>query len=349
MNFKIGKKKLGKNCKTFIVAELSGNHNGSIRRAKKLIKLAKMAGADAVKLQTYTADTITIKSNKRDFKIKGNSPWKKYKNFWNLYKKASTPWNWHKELFKFAKKTKIEIFTSPFDESAVDFLEDLNCPAYKIASPEINHVPLLEKVAKTKKPVILSKGLAKLADIILAVKVLRNNGCKKIAILQCVSSYPAPLEDQNLKTIIDLKKKFKVMSGLSDHTENNISAITSVALGGSIVEKHFNISDNTNTVDSFFSADYEKFKNLVRNIRQTEKTIGKISYQISKSSKKHLVGRRSIYVSKNIKKGEKISLKNIKVVRPAFGLHPKYKKKILGKVLKRSLEAGSRLKLNYLK
>ena len=231
----------------------------------------------------------------------------------------------------------------------MDFLEDLNCPAYKIASPEINHVPLLEKVAKTKKPVILSKGLAKLADIILAVKVLRNNGCKKIAILQCVSSYPAPLEDQNLKTIIDLKKKFKVMSGLSDHTENNISAITSVALGGSIVEKHFNISDNTNTVDSFFSADYGKFKNLVRNIRQTEKTIGKISYQISKSSKKHLVGRRSIYVSKNIKKGEKISLKNIKVVRPAFGLHPKYKKKILGKVLKRSLEAGSRLKLNYLK
>ena len=349
MNFKIGKKKIGKNCKTFLVAELSRNHNQSVDRAKRLIKSAKLAGADAVKLQTYTADTITLKSNKKDFRIKGNSPWKRYKNFWKLYNKASTPLQWHKELFEYAKKIKIEIFTSPFDESAVDYLEKLKCPAYKIASPEINHIPLLEKVARTKKPIILSNGLADLSDLRLAIKVLRKNGCKKIAILQCVSSYPAPLEDQNLNTIINIQKQFKVISGLSDHTENNISAISSVALGGSIIEKHFNIDDKIKTVDAFFSTNFKTFKNLVNNVRETEKALGKVSYKISKSSFKHLVGRRYIYVSNKIKVGEKISLKNVKVVRPAYGLHPKYLKKILGKISKKNLSPGSRFKLSYLK
>lgn len=349
MYFKIGKKKVGDNCKTFIVAELSGNHNQSITRAKKLIKFAKAAGADAVKLQTYKAETITLRSESKDFLIKNKSPWKKFNNLWNLYKKASTPWSWHKELFQYARKIKIEIFSSPFDETAVDLLESLNCPAYKIASPEINHIPLLKRVAITKKPVILSKGLANLNDLKLAVKTLKKNGCKKIAILQCVTSYPAPLEEQNLKIIKDIKKKFKVISGLSDHTQTNISSIASVALGGSIVEKHFNISDKIKTVDSFFSVDFENFKNLIKSVRETEILKGKVKYEISKSSKKHLIGRRSIYVAKDIRIGEKITLQNIKVVRPAYSLHPKYFDKILGKFSKKKLKAGARINLKYLR
>lgn len=349
MYFKIGKKKVGDNCKTFIVAELSGNHNQSITRAKKLIKFAKEAGADAVKLQTYKAETITLRSKSKDFLIKNKSPWKKFNNLWNLYNKASTPWSWHKELFQYARKMKIEIFSSPFDETAVDLLESLNCPAYKIASPEINHIPLLKRVAITKKPVILSKGLANLSDLKLAVKTLKKNGCKKIAILQCVTSYPAPIEEQNLQLIKDIKKKFKVISGLSDHTQTNTSSIASVALGGSIVEKHFNISDKIKTVDSFFSVDFENFKNLIKSIREVEISKGKAKYEISKSSRKHFFGRRSIYVAKDIRIGEKITLQNIKVVRPAHSLHPKYFDKILGKFSKKKLKTGARINLKYLR
>ena len=349
MNFSIGKHKLAEGKKTFVVAELSGNHNQSLARAKKLIKLAKLAGADAVKLQTYTADTITLKSNSKDFKIQKNSPWAKYKNFWNLYNYASTPCSWHKELFRTAKKNNIEIFSSPFDETAVDFLETLNCPAYKIASPEINHIPLIKKVAKTKKPVILSTGLAKLKDIELAIKTLKSNGCYKIAVLRCVTSYPSPLEEQNLKIISDIKKRFKVLSGLSDHTIGNTSALTSVALGGSIVEKHFNIRDKIKTVDSFFSSDFKLFKEMVEKIREVEASLGKVSYDISKSSKKHLKGKRSIYVSKFIKKGDQISKFNIKVVRPFFGLHPKFFNKILGKISRQDIKQGTPFKIKYLK
>ena len=252
MKFKIGKYSLSDKDPAFIVAELSGNHGGSLKRAFKLIKLAKKAGANAVKLQTYKADTITLKSKKKDFKINTNSPWSKFNNYWDLYNYAHTPWSWHKKLFRFARKVGIEIFSSPFDESAVDLLEKLKCPAYKIASPEINHIPLLERVAKTKKPIILSTGLANLKDINLALKTLKKNGCTKIAILKCVSSYPAPIKEQNLKVIPDIKKRFKVLSGLSDHTIGNVSALASIVMGGSIVEKHFNVDDKRKTVDSFF-------------------------------------------------------------------------------------------------
>ena len=348
MIIKIGKKVIGDKKKTFIVAELSGNHNGSLAEAKKLIKYAKIAGADAVKLQTYKAETITLKSDNKEFRINKNSPWKKYKNFWNLYKKAATPWNWHKQLFKVAKKNKIEIFSSPFDETAVDFLEKLNCPAYKIASPEINHIPLIEKVAKTKKPVILSLGLAQLSDLKLAIKTLKKNGCKKIAVLQCVTSYPAPISEQNLATIKDIKK-MGVLSGLSDHTIGNTSAITSVAFGGSIVEKHFNLLKNLKTVDSFFSANLESFKRLVKDIRETELAIGKISYKIESSSLQHLKGKRSIYISQNINKGEKFTKKNLRIVRPNFGMHPKFFNSIIGKKSKYNLLAGKPFKKKYLK
>ncbi len=349
MIFKIGKTTVGEGAPCFVVAELSGNHNGNINRAKKMIIKAKEAGANAVKLQTYTADTITLKSNKNDFKIGKNSPWNKKKNLWSLYNKAFTPWEWHKELFKLSKKINIEIFSSPFDESAVTFLEKLKCPAYKIASAEINHIPLLEKVAQTKKPVILSIGLASIKDISLALKTLKENGTKKIAILQCVSSYPSPLHHQNLKLIPHIKRKYKVVSGLSDHTLGTTAAITSVAIGGSIVEKHFNLNDKTKTVDSFFSLKNNHFKLMIKKIRDTEISLGKETFNIDKSSKKNFYSRRSIYVSKTILKNQKITKSNIKVVRPNFGLHPMYFKKILGKKSNRKLEAGMRFKLSYCK
>ena len=349
MIFKIGKTLVGEGAPCFVVAELSGNHNGNISRAKKMIIKAKEAGANAVKLQTYTADTITLKSNRNDFKIKKNSPWNKKKNLWSLYKKAYTPWEWHQELFKLSKKINIEIFSSPFDESAVDFLEKLKCPAYKIASAEINHIPLLEKVAKTKKPVILSIGLATIQDINLALQTLKKNGCKNIAILQCVSSYPSPLSHQNLKLIPHIKKRYGVISGLSDHTLGTTAAITSVAIGGSIVEKHFNLNDKTKTVDSFFSLKNNHFKLMINQIRDTEISLGNETFNIDNSSKKNFLSRRSIYVSKKILKNEIITKANIRVVRPNFGLHPKYFKKIIGKKSKVKLEAGTRFKLSYCK
>ena len=349
INFYLGKTPVGESHPAFIVAELSGNHGGSLKRALKLIEKAKKAGANAIKLQTYTADTITLKTKNRDFKININSPWSKFKDYWSLYNFAHTPWHWHKTLFKKAKNLGMEIFSSPFDESAVDFLESLNCSAYKIASPEINHIPLIEKIGKTKKPVILSIGLGNLEDIKLALKTLRKNGCKKIAILQCVSSYPSPLKEQNLKVIPDIKKRFKVLSGLSDHTIGNTSALTSVVMGGSIVEKHFNIDDRRKTVDSFFSSNLKNFKDMVENIRAAELAIGKIDYTISKSSKKHMKGRRSIYIAESIEKGEKFSESNIKVVRPGLGLHPKFFKKVLGKISKKNLKEGTSLKKKYLK
>ncbi len=349
MQFKIGKYTLSDKHPSFIVAELSGNHGGSLNRAIKLINYAKKAGANAVKLQTYKADTITFKSKNKDFIINSNSPWSKFNNYWDLYDYAHTPWSWHKTLFKTAKDIGLEIFSSPFDETAVDLLENLRCPAYKIASSEINHIPLIERVAKTKKPVILSIGLANLKDIYLAIKTLKKNGCKEIAILKCVASYPSPLSEQNLKVIPDIKKRFNVLSGLSDHTTGNACALASVVIGGSIVEKHFNLQDKSKTVDSFFSSNFKKFKEMVENIRSAEQAIGKVDYNISKSSKKNLNGRRSIYVVRPIKKGEKFTTKNIRVIRPGYGLHPKFFKKILGKISKKKLKEGTRFKKNFVR
>ncbi len=348
MRFKIGKKIVGNKNHCFIVAEMSGNHSGNFNKAVNIIKLAKKAGADAIKLQTYTPETITLKSNKKDFIIKSNSPWKKKKTYWNLYKKAQTPWYWHPKLFKIAKKIGIEIFSSPFDETAVDFLESLNCPAYKIASPEINHIPLITKIAKTKKPIILSTGLSYKKDISLALKTIKkfNN---KVIILKCTSSYPATPDELNLSTIPNIKKKFKVLSGFSDHTKDDIAALTSVALGANLIEKHFKIK-NSKSVDDFFSMDQNEFKLMIKKIRILERSLGKISYNPSKIAKvKHFSGRRSIYVSNYIKKNEKITKKNIKVIRPNFGLHPKYYYDMIGKKAKKNLSVGTRFKLNYVK
>jgi|TARA_B110000238_G_C16106367_1_gene430566 pseudaminic acid synthase len=336
---------IGEKTKSFIIAEISGNHNQSFARLKKLIFLAKKSGADAVKLQTYTADTITINSNRKDFKINKKTPWKSEKNLWSLYNKAYTPWEWHKDIFKFCKKIKIIVFSSPFDESAVEMLEKLNCPAYKIASPEIDHYPLLEKIAKTGKPVIISRGLADYKKLKNAVKYLKKNGSNNIAILQCVSAYPAPLNEQNLLTIKNIIKDFKVISGLSDHSIGNISAAASIVLGGRIIEKHLDLDDKIKTVDHFFSSRGNQFKLFVKAIRDTEVSLGIATYRLPKSAKKNLNSMRSIYVSNNIDKGEYLTNKNIKVVRPSYSLKPIYYKKILGKKVKKNLKIGDRLKL----
>ncbi len=339
MLLKIGKALIGDNKKSFIIAEMSGNHNYSINQAMKIILAAKNCGANAIKLQTYTADTITIKSNKKDFQIPKKSPWEKKKNLWSLYNYAHTPWSWHKKLFNYAKKIGIEIFSTPFDETAVDFLEKLNCKAYKIASSEINHIPLIKKVAETKKPIFLSTGLAGFKDIDLAIKTLRQKKVKKIILLLCKSNYPAEIKEHNLRLIKKFKKKYKVIIGLSDHTIGNSLAISSLTLGARVFEKHFKLNKQKKSVDSFFSQNEEQFKKYILDIRQTEEAL-------KKWKEDNLVGfknMRSIYVKKRINKNEKISINNIKVARPGFSLHPKYFEKILGLRIKKNLNIGDRL------
>lgn len=349
MEIKIGKKIINKNNPCFIVAEISANHGGSFKKACDLIKKAKLAGADAVKLQTYKPETITLNSKRKDFLIRSKSPWKKKKTLWNLYDEAQTPWEWHPKLFLLAKKLKIEIFSSPFDETAVNFLEKLNCPAYKIASPEINHIPLIEKVAKTGKPIILSTGLSNEEDLRLAIKTIKKNKNNKIAILKCTSSYPATAEELNLSTIPNISKKYKCISGFSDHTVGNVAAFTSVALGGKILEKHFMIKD-IKSVDDFFSMGFHEFKFMIEGIRYLEKAKGKISYQPSVNAKRdHFWGRRSIYVCKKIKKDELVSKSNVRIVRPNHGLHPKNYYNIIGKKVNKTLLPGIKFKKEYIK
>ena len=347
-NIKIGNKIVGVNSRCLIVAEISANHDSKLSNAIKLIKLAAQAGADAVKLQTYKPETITLNSFNKDFLIKKDSPWSGKKNFWNLYKKGHTPWEWHKKLFDEAKKNNIEIFSSPFDETAVDLLEKLGCKAYKIASPEITHIPLIVKAAKTGKPIIISTGLSKLVDLTNAIKAVRKTGNNKIIVTKCTSSYPAPADELNLKTMMDISKKFKVHVGFSDHSIGNVAATTAVALGAKIIEKHFKLKDKK-TIDSFFSVDKSDFINLISNIREVEKTIGKTNYSVTKSAIKHLVGKRSIYTSSTIRKGDIFTIDNIKVVRPSLGLDPKYFHYMLGKKSNYNLPPATRLRLSYIK
>ncbi len=336
--------------RTFIVAEISGNHNGSLKRAKKLILSAKNSKADAVKIQSYTPDTITLNSFKKDFLMKHlnkNSPWRKYKNFYSNYKKAYTPFEWHKELFSYSKKINMKIFSSPFDETAVDLLENLKCPIYKVASPEITHIPLLKKIGKTKKPVILSSGVSTINDLILAIQTLRRSGCNKISILKCDSAYPSEKINANLNNIAFLRKKFNLPIGFSDHTLGDTAAIVATSLGANIIEKHFTL-DNKKTVDSFFSLGPKDFKNMVVKIRETENLLGDINYKLSKASLKNFIAKRSIYISKDIKKGERINSSNIQVIRPSYGLHPKNYFKVLNKKAKKNLKFGNRLKVSDL-
>ncbi len=315
--------------KIFFIAEISANHCGDFNLAKKLIKCAYVNGADAVKLQTYTADTMTVKSNKNYFKIK-EGLWKGYK-LWDLYDKAHTPLKWHKKLFKYGRSLGIKVFSTPFDDTAVDFLEKLNCPIYKIASFEMTDLNLVRKVAITKKPIIISTGMANLKEIETTVKIARKNGAKDITLLYCVSNYPSSINDFNLNNIKILKDKFKCTVGISDHSKDNRVAIASVASGARVIEKHIALDNQKIGFDIDFSLKGKEIKKFKNDIDVALKLLGKNVFFRNKSENKSKIFRRSIFTTKDIRKGEKFTKDNIRVIRPGFGLEPKYYNTILNK------------------
>ena len=337
---KIGKIDLDK--KVFIIAELSANHNGSLEIAKETIYQAKKAGADAIKLQTYTPDWMTIKIDKDEFKA--NHLWKD-SYLYDLYQKAMTPLEWHKELFEYARSLDLEVFSSPFSKEAVDFLEQFNPVAYKIASFEITDYELVKYTASKQKPIIISTGIATKEEIKDVINICKKEGNEKIIILKCTSSYPTPLEDANLLTIPDMKKTFGVEVGFSDHTLGILAPVVAVSLGAKVVEKHFILDKSINSADKDFSMIPDEFKKMVDAIRDTQKLLGEISYTPKQGNRDYA---RSLYIIKDIKKGEKFTNENIKAIRPGFGLHPKYLPQILGKIASQDLKKGDRMKIEYI-
>ena len=333
--------------RVFIIAELSANHNGSIETAIETIRAAKRAGADAIKLQTYTADTMTIDSKKSDFVINNGSIWDG-KNLHELYKEAFTPWEWHSKLFEVAKEEGLVCFSSPFDKTAVDFLEDLEVPCYKIASFEITDIALIEYIASKGKPIILSTGIATLEDIELALKTIRSVGDLEIALLKCTSSYPAPIEEANLVMIKDFKNRFGVISGLSDHTLGYKAAVVASCLGAQIIEKHFILDKSIGGPDASFSLDEKEFTRMVQEIRDAEKAIGNVTYELTEKQKAGKSFSRSLYAVQEIKIGEEFKPENIRSIRPGYGLHPKYLNNLLGTIAKRNINKGDRLNKNDL-
>tara|TARA_B100001057_G_scaffold385847_1_gene392661 strand:+ start:361 stop:1380 length:1020 start_codon:yes stop_codon:yes gene_type:complete len=333
--------------KVFFIAEISANHCGNFNLAKKLIKCAHFNGADAVKLQTYTPDTMTIKSDKKYFKIK-EGLWKGYK-LWDLYNEAQTPLKWHKELFKYGKSLGIKVFSTPFDDTAVDFLEKLNCPFYKIASFEMTDLNLVKKVSQTKKPIIISTGMANLKEIETTIKVAKKNGGKDITILYCVSNYPSKISDFNLNNIKILKDKFKCRVGISDHSTDNRVAIAAVVSGAEVIEKHIALDNQTKGFDIDFSVKGKEIRKLREDIDVAYLLPGKKSFFRNKSENKSKIFRRSIFTIKDIKKGEKFTKDNIRVIRPGFGLAPKYFNKILNKRSPVNILKGEPLKSILLK
>ena len=315
--------------KPYLIAEISANHNGSINTAKKLIKIAKNNGADAVKLQTYTPDTMTPKSDLKHFKIK-KGLWKGY-NLWDLYNKGHTPYSWHKELFNFAKKTNITIFSSPFDETAVDLLESLNCPFYKLASFEITDYPLIKKISRTHKPLIMSTGIADLKEIEFSFKYAKKHGAKEIILLYCVSKYPSYDHDFNLNNIKILKQKFNCKVGFSDHSNNHQIAFAAVDAGAELIEKHIALNDNKKGLDYEFSLKGKEIKKFKENLVKSYNLLGKKYFYRNKDENKNKFYRRSIYATKDILAGEKFTKRNIKVLRPNIGISSLYYEKILGK------------------
>lgn len=333
--------------KTFIIAELSANHNGSKQTALDSIRAAKKAGADAIKIQTYTADTLTLNCDAPDFRL-GKGLWEG-ETFYTLYQKAYTPWEWHEEIFRVAKEEGLICFSTPFDKTAVDLLENLGNPIYKIASFEITDIPLIKYTAQKHKPVILSTGIAMIEDIELALETLRSEGCDDITLLKCTSAYPAPIEDANLLTIPDMKQRFGVKVGLSDHTEGSVVPMAAVALGAEVVEKHFIIDRSIGGPDSAFSMDADEFKLMVDNIRQVEKSLGEVKYPTDPSKIKGREYCRSLYVAEDVKAGDILTENNVRSVRPGCGLHPKYLPEVLGKMFVKDCEKGKRFALNLVK
>ncbi len=344
-DFKIGNFTIGKNQKPFIIAEMSGNHNQSLERALSIVDAAAEAGAHAIKLQTYTADTITMKGA---YTINDpNSLWNG-KELHDLYKEAYTPWEWHKAIFDRAKEKNILAFSSPFDETAVDFLEDLNVPAYKIASFENTHHPLIRKVARTGKPVIISTGVSSIADIDEAVQILKEENCRSFILLKCTSTYPATPENTNLNTIPHLAQLHNCIVGLSDHTMGIGASVAAIALGARVIEKHFTLRRADGGVDSAFSLEPEELKSLVIETERAFLALGSVTYGVQKAEEKSIFFKRSIYVSEDIKAGEKFSEANLKVIRPGDGLAPKYFHKIIGTTAKRDYKKGTPLTFDAL-
>ena len=340
---KIGNFTIDDKSPVFIIAELSANHNGSIEVALETIKAAKRAGADCIKFQTYTADTITIDSTKDDFLIKGTI-WEG-KNLYKLYQDAFTPWEWHETLFKAAEAEGLICFSSPFDKSSVDFLESLNVPAYKIASFEITDIPLIEYVASKGKPVIISTGIAEIEDIELAIDACKRMGNDDIALLKCTSSYPAPIEEANMIMVQDLATRFGVISGLSDHTMGATVPVVATCFGAKIIEKHFILDREIGGPDASFSMNEEEFTAMVKAIREAEKAIGVVDYTLTEKQAKGKDFSRSLYVVEDIKEGEVITEKNVRSIRPGFGLHPKYYFAALGSVAIKDFEKGDRFEM----
>ena len=324
---------------TFIIAELSANHGGKIEIAKESIKAAKEIGANAIKLQTYTADTITLNCDKDDFIIKGGTLWDD-KKLYDLYQEAYLPWEWHKELFDYAREIEIDIFSSPFDKTAVDFLEKFNPSAYKIASFEITDYELIKYVASKGRPIIISTGIATIDEIQDAVDICRSEGNDEIVLLKCTSAYPAPLDEANLKMIPNLAETFGVVSGFSDHTIGSTAPIVAVTLGAKVIEKHFILDKSIGGADAEFSMDREEFANMIKKIRATEKLLGRVDYSLDEKRKHSRRFSRSLYVAKDIKKGDLFTKENIRSVRPGYGMHPKYLNDVLGSVADRDYEFG---------
>lgn len=334
-NFEIG------NEKVFIIAELSANHNGSIETAIETIRAAKRSGADAIKFQTYTADTITINSPKDDFKINGTIWDGRY--LYELYQEAYTPWEWHERLFKVAEEEGLICFSTPFDKSSVDFLETLNVPAYKIASFEITDIPLIEYVASKGKPMIISTGIATIDDIELALEACYRMKNRNVSLLKCTSSYPAPIEEANLIMIRDMSNRFGLVCGLSDHTMGSTACVVATSLGAKIIEKHFILDRSIGGPDASFSMNEAEFSIMVQAVRDTEKALGEVNYSLTPKQQKSRELCRSLYVVEDISEGEILTELNVRSIRPGFGMHPKFYSEIIGKVSKKDLSKGSRL------
>lgn len=335
---KIGNKEINQQSPVFIIAELSANHNGSLETALETVRAAKRAGADCIKLQTYTADTITINSRKDDFLIKGTI-WEG-KNLYDLYQEAYTPWEWHKEIKKVADEEGLIFFSSPFDPTSVEFLESLDVPAFKIASFEITDIPLIELVASKGKPVIISTGIATEEDIKLALDACFRKGNKDVALLKCTSSYPAPIEEANMIMVKDFAEKFGVITGLSDHTMGSTVPVVATCFGAKIIEKHFILDRSIGGPDASFSMNEQEFTEMVNAVREAEKAIGVVDYKLTEKQEKGKDFSRSLYFVKEINAGETITEENVKSIRPGFGMHPKFYKDILGKTVIRNIEKG---------
>jgi pseudaminic acid synthase len=332
--------------KTFIVAEMSANHNHHLDIAIDTIKAAKKAGADAIKIQTYTADTLTLDTDNSDFRLR-EGLWEG-ETLYSLYQKAYTPWEWHEEIFHLAREEGITCFSTPFDKTAVDFLESLNNPIYKIASFEITDIPLIKYIASKQKPIILSTGIAMEEDIQLALETIHNEGNGDVTLLKCTSAYPAPIEDANLLTIPDMKDRFQTKVGISDHTMGSTVPMAAVALGAEVVEKHFIIDRSIGGPDSAFSMTQEEFTQMVKNVRNVEKALGNVYYPADSSKIKGREFSRSLYIAEDMKAGDIITEDNVRSVRPGFGLHPKYLPQLIGKRVNRSLKKGERFCLDFI-